>query len=159
MSNEQIMVCAVCGRVLDRFEDDENGQVSFQHTLQDSGPDGEDHPAIPIPDREMNQEQKIGRCDFCNTDYPTWGIPARAFPMPDLPGHFSDGDWAACEFCKTLIVKNHWDTLTRRATENYRSNMPVPKEILRAKLAMMYNRLRKNINGEPYPLTEEKKES
>jgi hypothetical protein len=137
----------VCGRVLDRFEGDD-GSIEYIHTLQDRER-GEDHPAVPATEAEI---QTIGRCDFCNTDYPRWGIPARTFELPGTPGHFSDGDWAACDTCKALIVKKHWDTLVRRATErsNYRTIMT--KEVVRGMLATMYGHLRKNINGEPYLL-------
>lgn len=152
MSNEDIMICAICGRVLDRFVEHGTGRVAFQHTIQDSSP--EDHPAIPIPDPEM-QKQKIGRCDFCNADFPKWGIPAREFEMPGLPGHFSDGDWAACDTCRILIEKNRWDTLARRAVENHQGNPLVTKEVIKANLVTMYNRLRKNITGPAYSLTTE----
>lgn len=141
-----IMVCAACGRVLDRFEPEGGGPAEFIHTYQDRAP--EDHPAVPVPESTI---QTIGRCDFCNTDFPIWVIPVFSFEMPGLPGHFSEGDWAACDTCKILIVKNHWDTLVRRATERTDASI-VPREVIRATLVTMYNRLRKNMSGEPYPL-------
>jgi hypothetical protein len=143
--SDDIMVCAVCSRVLDRFEP-EDGGVEFLHTMQDRA--REDHPAVPVPESQI---QTIGRCDFCNTDYPVWVIPVLSFEMPGLPGRFSDGDWAACDTCKALIAKNHWDTLVRRATERTDTSI-IPAEIIRARLVTMYNRLRRNITGDPYPL-------
>jgi hypothetical protein len=142
----EIRVCAVCGRVLDRWEPDDGGAAQYVHTYQDRK--HEDHPAVPAT---LDEIPGIGRCDFCNNDYPTWVVPVNSFPMPGLPGHNSDGDWAACETCKTLIVKSRWDTLARRAVD-HSSDLRVPKVIIRAQLDTMYNRLRRNIKGEPFPI-------
>lgn len=142
------MVCAVCGRVLNRFEPDDGSENLWVHSTQDNTPwSGEDHPAIPVPQSEM---EGIGRCDFCNRDYPTWVIPALSFEYPGLPGHFSDGDWAACDTCKVLIEKRRWETVIRRAVEQTQSVLP--REVLKAKLSTMYSRLARNITGQPYPI-------
>lgn len=152
MSHDDIQVCAVCGRVLDRYTAPDGSQ-HWMHSDQDRE-HGEDHPAVPVSMTEINT---IARCDFCNTDFPRWVIPVRTFQV--LPGRMSDGDWAACETCKTLIVKKRWESLVRRAVDNSvaaADTSGMQKALLKASLSGMYGKLRRNITGDPYPINNSK---
>lgn len=139
----EIRVCAVCHRVLDHAEG-----KGWMHTMQDRHP--EDHPAVPVPEGQVPIK---GRCDFCNTDEPTWRVPVATFPMPGPGGerHYSQGDWAACDLCGELVARNRWDALLSRAWEHadrdgfvYAGSRDV---LLKAALASLYSRVRRNRVG------------
>lgn len=137
-------VCAVCGRVLD-FYDGEDTR-SWLHSLQDRVP--EDHPAVPVP---LSDTEMIGRCDFCNVDFPRWVVPARSFEV--LPGAMSNGDWAACDTCCEMISNRRWESIIRRAADHSAYREVMSQAAVRASLATLYSRLKRNITGEPYPIT------
>lgn len=144
--------CAVCGRVLDHYEETHGSPASetggWIHSVQDRE-HGEDHPAVPVTLQEI---EMIGRCDFCNVDFPRWVIPVRSFQL--VPGSMSQGDWAACNTCCELIANRKWYALTKRAVEHSAHRGLMPDEQLRASLAILYSRVRKNITGEPHPITQ-----
>lgn len=148
VSEPPSMVCAVCGRVLDLYQAPD-GTHSYMHSMQDRRY-GEDHPAVPVAHDQIKPEY---RCDFCNTDYPTWILPAKSFELPNVPGNVSHGDWAACDTCIELIRKWRWESLARRATEHSAYRTVIPPVLLKAKLLTLYSQLQKNITGEPYPIT------
>lgn len=127
--------CAICGRVLDY-----TSGKGWAHTFQDMM--HEDHIAVPVT---LDQISVIGRCDFCNEDFPAWEVPARDFPT--LIGTMSSGAWAACDIDADLIRHNRWDALLRRIAPLAAKKNNVPPELIRATIAPLYNRLRKNITG------------
>lgn len=127
------LVCAVCARVLDN-----HALLGWAHTAQDSPAD---HPAVPVTRSEV---QAAHRCDFCNGDDPQWVVPANSFTA--MPGHGSDGDWAACTTCITYIHKGEWSGLAQYAAKQLsKPALPVDPSILRA----LYRELRKNLRGPP----------
>lgn len=132
------MVCAVCGRVLDRYE----GQ-GYAHSL----PEDADHVAVPVPDTQMQPEE---RCDFCYTDHTEWLIPARNFVVN---GHGSEGDWAACEDCYPFIPRNDWNGLLRHVKFRWqqRHEQVMPAEMEKG-IKALYRGLRKNMSGAPRKL-------
>lgn len=140
MSRDLIMMCAVCGRVLDHDSD-----LGWSHSLQDRI--AEDHPAVPVPQGEV---PIIGRCDFCNTDYPTMVVPARSFVV--IGRNMSDGDWAACTVCGKLIARNAWIALIERVIRLSSNGALIPRAVLRQSLVTLYAKLRNNITGPPQPL-------
>lgn len=89
----------------------------------------------------------IGRCDFCNVDFPRWVVPADSFEV--LPGSMSHGDWAACNACCELISNRRWEAL---AAQNSAYLATMPQAALKASLASLYSKLKRNITGEPYPI-------
>lgn len=133
-------VCGVCGRVLDHHEG-----IGYLHTTGDSFAD---HDPVPVPQAEALLV--AGRCDFCYVDYPEWVVPASDFEV--LPGHMSQGPWAACSVCAGLIEKDQWSALVRRAIAGYEERhggfMP---EQAQSNLSPMYRRLRKHITGALQP--------
>lgn len=131
----ELRACAVCGRVLDY-----TSGKGWAHTFQDRL--NEDHIAVPVT---LDQISVIGRCDFCNVDFPAWEVPARDFPTPI--GTMSSGPWAACDTDADLIRHNRWDALIQRIALLAAKRTGVHREIVKATLTPLYNRLRKNITG------------
>lgn len=143
----EVRACAVCGRVLDYYSPTDPTEAGgWIHSTQDRS-EGEDHPAVPV---SLAEVEAIGRCDFCNVDLPRWVVPARTFEV--LPGSMSHGDWAACNTCCQLIATRRWETLIRRAAENSAYKDMMPPAALKASLASLYSKLKKNITGEPIPI-------
>lgn len=138
--------CAVCGRVLDYYAPSNGSEGYWIHSGQDLE-NGEDHPAVPVSLAEI---EAIGRCDFCNVDFPQWVVPAKSFEV--LPGSMSHGDWGACNTCCELIATRRWETLIRRAAENSAYKDMMPPAALKASLASLYSKLKRNITGEPIPI-------
>jgi hypothetical protein len=139
-------VCAVCGRALDYYNSaDPHVDSGWMHTMQDR--EHEDHPAVPA---SLDEIEMVGRCDFCNADEPHWVIPAKTFEV--LPGSMSNGDWAACDACCELIATRRWESLIRRAASSTVYRDTTPQAMVKASLASLYSRLKKNITGEPYPI-------
>jgi hypothetical protein len=102
---------------------------------------------VPVPQSEATVV--AGRCDFCYEDHPAWLIPARDFEV--LPGHFSGGDWAACDGCMALIEANSWSGLLRRAKSGWESRHGAMPTEVSSSLPRLYRLLRKNISGSPVP--------
>lgn len=139
-STFESMACAVCGRILGKAPD------GYIHPPADQP---EDHPCVPV---SLDQIESIGRCDFCNVDFPGWVVPARDFEMPTRGlktshAHWSRGGWTACDACAALIRDNKWDGLLRRASRLAGERWGVPASLMRAKLDPLYNRIRKNVTG------------
>lgn len=58
------------------------------------------------------------QCDFCDSLEPVWRYPCRTFEAPILLGlvvPLSEGDWAACERCHSLIEERNYLALAMRA--------------------------------------------
>lgn len=62
-------------------------------------------------------------CDFCSARAPTHAFCAVSFVSHSQspPGltQISEGDWAACDICADLVVKEHWHKLAWRAAEEF----------------------------------------
>jgi hypothetical protein len=139
-------VCAVCARVLAAAEVD--GRWLYDHEPIDSPAD---HPAIPV---EANQVEARGRCDFCGDDNPQWMIPARSFRMDGLPS-VSNGAWAACDRCATLIRRDQWSALRQRSLDvMWRTGRlrGLDRHRVGASLDVLWSQLRLHILGPPTPL-------
>lgn len=130
-SYDDVMACAVCGRVLSHHE----GR-GYAHSLQDLKE--EDHPAVPVPAGSVPVR---GRCDFCNVDHPVWAVPARTFSL--IPGHSFAGGWAACGSCVEYVKSGDWDGLASHAAAD-------PEQV--PLLRILYQMLGQNVTGEPAPL-------
>lgn len=133
-------VCRVCGRVLDY----DSGVQRYLHTTGDADADH-----APEPVRQTEAEVVVGRCDFCYVDHPEWVIPARDFEV--VPGHVSNGNWAACDECGVLIERGQWSALTRRARSGWEARHGEMPANLAASLPRLYRLLRRNITGSKQP--------
>lgn len=159
------MICAVCARVLDKFNDAKTGEVEWRHPF-DVRLKGEDHPVWPVPASQIAIETK---CDFCFEENPQWIQPARSFGIAALniiPGlvekegeHGSHGDWAACDTCADFLNRGDWRGLRRRALNAYMARNweadGMPKGESREQTEQMtdlmlnafYSQLRRNLTG------------
>jgi hypothetical protein len=138
MEQETIYICRVCRRVLDLYTDRDG--VRLQHTFQDGMV--ADHEADPVPASQMEQR---GRCDFCNADFPEFEVPVRDFIVPDLAGHASAGNWAACRPCAGLIEADRWNALLRRRDWGSPEREAAARRLWRA--------VRRNITGSIRPIS------
>lgn len=138
--------CAICGRVLDHYSE-EDSEGGWFHAEMDV--DETDHVAVPVG---VDEIRTTYRCDFCLIDIAEpWVVPARTFSV--TPTNRSEGDWAACETCARLILKNDWNSLARRCvnavmreTADGENLDPVTVE---QTMKHMHRLLRKNITGVP----------
>lgn len=158
----QRRACAVCGRILNVYISPE-GHRSWLHTYADL-PD--DHPAVPV-----NLGDGIHLRPRCDSEQPTWELPARSFllpglslPGPSLPGlsppgpssgpveNASHGNWAACDCCADLIDGNQWTALRRRALTAWSGRVDDPTQHARVdrQLGQLYRQLRRHITGPAY---------
>lgn len=136
----------MCGRVLDHGP----GKGVYRHSFIDRD---EDHLPVPVPPSEI-PEQFRPRCDFCRAEFPTYVLPVRSFVMPAISGHGSDGDWAACSDCASLLARNEWNALVRRVEAEWVSNHGEEMSpLIVDSLRVLYRRLRKNVSGAVRPLT------
>jgi hypothetical protein len=140
-----LMVCAVCSRVLDRFVEDGTGRVSWLHTA-DIRTKGEDHPAVPVQARAL--ASVATNCDFCWADQPAWTLPVETFQYPGAPGHFSEGDWAMCDECASLYRRGYLDRLSdhalrEEARRRGRRLIPYAEQMTR----LMHRELWKHVTG------------
>ena len=145
--DEQRRVCAVCGRILNVYVSPE-GSRSWLHTYADLP---EDHPAVPVDLGDGIHPRP--RCDFCDSEQPTWELPARSFILPGLSSgpveDASHGNWAACDRCAQLIERNQWTALRRRALAAWsgRADDSTQRAAVDRQLAQLYRQLRRNITG------------
>ena len=148
-------VCAVCGRILNVYVSPE-GRRSWLHTYADLP---EDHPAVPVDLGDGIHPRP--RCDFCDSEQPTWELPARSFILPgpilpmSLPGtssgpveNASHGNWAACDHCAHLIDRNQWTALRRRALAAWSDrDDSTQRAAVDRQLGQLYRQLRRHITG------------
>jgi len=148
------MACAVCGRVLDEHEG-----KGFTHTIDllDA-----DHPAVPVPDTEVEVNEK---CDFCFADDTVWMLPASDFNLPpvriqvyasvsleiedeSLRLH-SLGNWGACDPCGQLILAEQWPKVLRRVRDRWayvHSGNPMDEDTYIG-MYHLFNTLRRHVTG------------
>jgi hypothetical protein len=141
--------CAVCGRVLDRF-DSGDGHIGYSHAEFDEA--AADHAAIAVPVDELHP---LYRCDFCLVDsLEPWTVPARTFAV--TPGNRSEGNWAACEICARIILRGDWNKLARRCVDaviaHSDEHETLDKDMAFQATKMMHRMLRKNMTGAPRPV-------
>lgn len=145
------MVCAVCGRVLEEYEN-----IGYAHARVD---EVGDHIAVPVADVEIPVNE---RCDFCFANSTEWLLPAENFQLPveraELFGtvgieepqpYMSNGAWGACGPCGDLIAAERWPLLLRRVRDEWpgvHSGNTMPERIYPATYRL-YNELRKHITG------------
>jgi hypothetical protein len=146
------MICGTCRRVLD-VQMSVQG-ASYLHTVQDLS----DHPVVPIP---APPDWTGGRCDFCNTDTPTFMLPTRDFamrPVSDQPTgwDYSRGGWAACDRCAPLIEANRWTELERRWAAAFQTHYGIaPTAEATTATRALLGTLRQNITGSLTPIIRE----
>lgn len=145
--DERRRVCAVCGRILNVYVSPE-GRRAWLHTYADLP---EDHPAVPVDLGDGIHPRP--RCDFCDSEQPTWELPARSFILPGLSSgpveDASHGNWTACDRCAQLIDRNQWNALRRRALAAWcdRADDPTQQTAVDRQLGQLYRQLRRNITG------------
>ncbi len=104
----------------------------------------------------FDQVQVRGRCDFCFADNPVWVVPAKEirYEIPALDsGGGMDSDWAACDPCGQLIMKDRWNALLDRVQGSWeRRNFESMTETMQAELRKLYRLLRKSITGSLRPI-------
>lgn len=135
-------ICAVCGRTLDVFAEYEGSTLVSQRWMHGPQDQPEDHPAVPVT---VAETAHVGRCDFCNVDYPSWELPARDFESP--MGPMSAGAWSACDTCATYLRRGHWSGLIRHLSTIVAPRNGLTPTQFRAVITPYYNRLRKNVTG------------
>ncbi len=169
--DERRRACAVCGRILNLYVSPE-GQRSWLHTYADLP---EDHPAVPVDLGDGIHTRP--RCDFCDSEQPTWELPARSFtlpgltlpgptmPGPTMPGptlaspdlglisgpveNASHDNWAACDRCAYLVEGHQWTALRRRALTAWLHHVddPAQQAAMDRRLGQLYRQLRRHITG------------
>jgi hypothetical protein len=82
------------------------------------------------------------KCDFCSKPDPKWAYPAENFePTMGTGIAASEGGWAACDICHTLIESGHFAALTNRSWETLIQQAPEAndfKDILKAELRQLH---------------------
>jgi hypothetical protein len=92
------------------------------------------------------------RCDFCSNHETRWRYPCPDFSLdvPSLQGWNSDGDWAACDPCSTLIEADQWDALVTRSQKHLNRLHPdgklAPTQV-KGSLAIIHQGFRQRRNG------------
>lgn len=132
--------------MLDRYDEEgsDGGWFHSEEVVSES-----DHMAIPVGVDEIHT---IFKCDFCfiDVDKP-WVVPARTFAI--TPANLSQGDWAACELCARLILRNDWNGLSRRSVNAVLRETPEAEQLdsadIEASMKYLHRMLRKNIIGVP----------
>jgi hypothetical protein len=147
-----LRVCAVCGRVLDRV--DGSGYLHFADAIAG----GADHPVVPVLPGAVHVN---GSCDFCYGPAPTFLVPVRDFVFEGAPQvrtpdgvvreTGSQGNWSACRDCATLIERNDWNGIFRRAIASHPAAGGAPE--VRSALRRMFRQVRSNITGAVRPFT------
>lgn len=149
MTDEEWQVCGVCARVLERVSDRHTGEVTWLHPT-DVRKEGEDHPAVPVP---QSQVQVAAKCDFCFADGPTWMLPVDHFPIPGVaasgPEVISHSNWSTCDDCGSLIRRGYWERLADRAARSFRRRHgAVDIESVRA----LYREVQAHTSGPLHPI-------
>jgi hypothetical protein len=97
-------------------------------------------------------EAPPNRCDFCSNHETRWRYPCPDFSLdvPSLQGWNSDGDWAACDPCSTLIEAGQWDALVTRSQKHLNRLHPdgklAPTQV-KGSLAIIHQGFRQRRNG------------
>jgi hypothetical protein len=92
------------------------------------------------------------RCDFCSNHETRWRYPCPDFSLdvPSLQGWHSDGDWAACDPCSTLIEAGQWDALATRSQKHLNRLHPdgklAPTQV-KGSLAIIHQGFRQRRSG------------
>jgi len=144
---ENIRMCAICKRVLDRRVNPFGVFVGYQHTAWDKK--YAKHDPVPVP----LSEEVNSRCDFCGMDYAWWGFPCKDFSVGTMNGddYGSSGDWAACDDCKKLVEDDRVAELIDRCIDVKRAKLEVaaPREEYR----VLFGKFWANKFGEAYRVT------
>lgn len=124
------------------------------------GKEGADqaHAKYGIICEECRQKQPL-LCDFCS-EVPYWRYPVKTFNLPEIPGHRSVEDWAACDICKSFIEGGHWWVLARRSLATQQKETGPLPDILQNQLLNMiielHKKFKENKLGPPEPIGGEK---
>ena len=88
-----------------------------------------------------------GHCDFCNDTDPLWEYPCEDFQIPTPTGepYVSEGAWAACERCASLIDRSDRLALVNR----YVNTKPRQfRDLLRPWTTRLHNQFYRHRNGD-----------
>ncbi|HEX5119836.1 MAG TPA: hypothetical protein VFW65_32015 [Pseudonocardiaceae bacterium] len=130
-------VCATCGSALNSIID-EDGAGYIHPALADHS-----HEPVPIDP----PAGWTGECDFCGAKRPTFVLPAASFELP-RPGQYSEGNWAACDACASLLRTGSWSGLMGRTVRQFRRRWGFPMPAgMRFALHALHQRLRNNVTG------------
>lgn len=147
--NGPIVVCAVCGRVLQGHSRD-GKFIGYAHAKH--SPKLDDHVAVPVLSTEV---QFNGRCDFCGDDGPRWRLPVEPFSYEvagmtaeglavdlDEPAHRSaDSWWSACEPCAAYLRAGRWEDLAWHAVYRMQQRREIPARLSARERRMMMDSL------------------
>lgn len=150
---ERRRICAVCGHTLDFYSwTDGSAALGWEHNSYDLEQTTIDHPPIPVSPGDV---PGVPRCDFCLIGEVGYRLPAESFviaePQGGFPGHGSDGDWAACPECGTLIKAAKWNLLVERVWNLSPHRGTLPKYELTTGYRVLFANLRKHITGDLIP--------
>lgn len=80
-------------------------------------------------------KEEMNICDFCSTPNPEWSYPTKSFKM-DLTkiglniDYYSEGSWAACEYCHGLIEKGLQEALAHHSAVTLIESKSLPRAFL-----------------------------
>ena len=111
-------ICATCRQPLSHVQPSDGAPGFWKH-----GVEPVDHPAAPVPRREMDEEHLKPVCDFCTTPgnrETSWVYPTQPFEVQDEDTgqvfNIDDGQgWGACAACHKLIQTGNPDALAARS--------------------------------------------
>lgn len=150
--NRQFRICAVCQRVLNRHVHPLLGE-HWEHTLQEELDTTSRHDPVPIV---MPADYGQGRCDFCNTDWPRYEVPAEDFTM--RANYRSRGNWAACAACADLVRTGEWEQLLQQRVVALHAQRDRPMNRTQVReVRKLYRTLARHITGDPIPLNSREK--
>ncbi len=155
--DDDLRICAVCGRPLDTYTPPGGGEPRWMHTLSQLL--DEDHPAVPVRPGEV---PTVGRCDFCGEPGPQFELPAGDFIVEAavelvvdgfLADQASRGNWSACPPCAELVAADRWGALVRRCAAVFEATVgrPMPDEA-REHTGRLFLTLRRHVTGPVRPM-------
>lgn len=142
------MGCAVCGRILDRWDDEASGESGWMHGSADAD-DQLDHDPVPASVKDL---RPILRCDFCMVEtQDAWIVRAAPFKVPRI-NYVSSEDWISCQTCAEHVRRQSWKNLESRSFEAIRERRADDEmfaEHGRAAIRAIHSGLRSNLRGRP----------
>jgi hypothetical protein len=107
-------------------------------------------------DLDRERAADMSCCDFCSERPVCWLVPCDTFQMP-VTGKLlatSQGDWAACDTCGTIITQGHRQALLQRAMAARSPMMPANPppalyKMLHAMKQELHHRFWQHVHGQP----------
>src|SRR3954468_4095479 len=98
-------------------------------------------------------------CDFCSDPKPEWSFPCKNFRIGKVGDDHSEGPWAACETCYSLILRADYRALGMRSAKHLSAEalQGVRPNALLKSFRTLHEQFQKNRTGPPRRLTEAEK--